>query len=187
MSSEDPYKVLGVQKGATGDDVRKAYRRLARKYHPDANPDDPGAKERFKEIQQAHAILSSPEKRRAYDGRTRPSSPRTSGPSGKRAGGTAAGENARSVNLTDLLGKLAGMSGGRADGEGNGQIRSVDLARIAKLLGVDPARLSKLSDAGIQVKVSFGDDRPEGAPREEPPEPRKPPRPPNDRRPPRGA
>lgn len=189
MSSKDPYEVLGVQKGATGDDVRKAYRSLARKYHPDANPDDPGAEERFKEIQQAYSILSDPKKRRAYDGRTRPSSPRRSGPSRRPDGGGRAGEGTRSVNLTDLLGKLADLSGG-SDGkkEFNRQLRGEDIARIAKLLGVDPARLSKLSDAGVQVKVSFGEDQSatastdKNAPGEKPSWPRRPPRPPNNRR-----
>lgn len=61
------YKVLGVSKEASQDDIRKSYRKLARKYHPDANPEDPKAEGRFKEIQQAYEVLSSPEKRREYD------------------------------------------------------------------------------------------------------------------------
>jgi len=63
----DYYKVLGVGKNASDDEIKKAYRRLARKYHPDRNAGDKQAEQRFKEISVAHDILSDPEKRREYD------------------------------------------------------------------------------------------------------------------------
>ena len=65
--SKDLYKILGVSKGASTDDIQKAYRAAARKYHPDLNPDDTSAKEKFQEIQSAYEILSDPEKRQMYD------------------------------------------------------------------------------------------------------------------------
>jgi len=68
----DPYKALGVGKNATDEEIKKAYRKLARQYHPDRNPGDKKAEERFKEISQAHDILSDPEKRKAYDRGTGP-------------------------------------------------------------------------------------------------------------------
>lgn len=64
---KDYYAILGVSKDASVEEIKKAYRRLARKYHPDVNPDDPGAEMRFKEVNEAHEILSDPEKRKKYD------------------------------------------------------------------------------------------------------------------------
>src|SRR5438552_1149360 len=64
---KDPYKTLGVDKKASADEIKKAYRKLARQYHPDKNPGDAQAEERFKDIQQANDILSDPEKRKQYD------------------------------------------------------------------------------------------------------------------------
>lgn len=63
----DYYKVLGVEKNATKDEIKRAYRKLAQKHHPDANKNDPEAERRFKEISEAHGILSNDEKRQEYD------------------------------------------------------------------------------------------------------------------------
>ena len=67
MSIRDPYEILGVSRSAAADEIKSAYRRLARKYHPDVNPNDAAAEEKFKEIGAAYAILSDPEKKARFD------------------------------------------------------------------------------------------------------------------------
>lgn len=67
MTKRDYYEVLGVIKGASQDEIKKAYRKMAIKYHPDKNPDDPHAEEKFKEAAEAYEVLSNPEKRQRYD------------------------------------------------------------------------------------------------------------------------
>jgi len=65
--ARDYYEVLGVQKGSTADEIKKAYRKMARKYHPDVNPGDSAAEDKFKEISEAYGVLSDAEKKKQYD------------------------------------------------------------------------------------------------------------------------
>lgn len=67
MAFIDYYKILGISKDATQEDIKKAYRKLARKYHPDLNKNNPNAQEKFQEINEANEVLSNPEKRKRYD------------------------------------------------------------------------------------------------------------------------
>lgn len=67
MAYIDYYKILGIERSATQDDVKKAYKKLARKYHPDLNPNDPDAHRKFQEINEAHEVLGDPEKRKKYN------------------------------------------------------------------------------------------------------------------------
>lgn len=67
MDYKDYYQVIGIDKSASQEEIKKAYRKLARKHHPDVNPGDPTAEERFKDINEANEVLSDPEKRRKYD------------------------------------------------------------------------------------------------------------------------
>ena len=67
MTTRDLYEVLGVARGASAEEIKSAYRRLARQHHPDVNPNEPEAEEKFKEIGYAYNVLSDPEKRARYD------------------------------------------------------------------------------------------------------------------------
>ena len=102
----DYYKVLGVGKNASDEEIKKAYRKLARQYHPDRNQGEKQAEERFKEISQAHDVLSDPEKRKAYD--------RGTGPLG--GFGAPGGFDAGSFTggFGDILSNLFGGAGGGA-------------------------------------------------------------------------
>src|ERR687895_1447039 len=101
----DYYELLGLSRRASQDDIRRAYRKLVREHHPDTNPGDPSAEERFKEIQQAYEVLSNPEKRQGYDQRLHASSTRSSGApragAGAGAGARTGGETATTVDLSD--------------------------------------------------------------------------------------
>ncbi|HXZ42193.1 MAG TPA: DnaJ domain-containing protein, partial [Terriglobales bacterium] len=66
-TKKDYYEILGVKKSASADDIRKAFRKLARKYHPDVNPGDKSAEEKFKALSEANDVLSDPKKRKIYD------------------------------------------------------------------------------------------------------------------------
>ena len=167
-TTKNLYGVLGLSRGASQDDIRGAYRRMVREHHPDTNPGDPKAEERFKEIQQAYEVLSNPEKRRAYDQRFQASAARRSG---RPRAGTER-ERVTTVDLSDILRGLADRSG--RSQEGGRQLGDEELARLAKMLGVhisrisallgkDVTRLSKLLGDNIKMgaRVTVGDARSE--------------------------
>jgi len=124
MAQRDLYKVLGVDRKASADEIKKAYRKLARQYHPDRNPDDPKAEERFKEVQTAYDVLGDADKRKQYDrGGLNPFAGAPGGGPGG-AGGFDAGSF--SDILSNLFGGAAGGGAGRgrAGGAGGAQSRT---------------------------------------------------------------
>ena len=141
-SRPDYYKTLGVEKKATPEEIKKAYRKLARQYHPDANPDDKNAEARFKEISQAHDVLGDPEKRKQYDSGSGPFAT-GAGPGGGFGGFGNFDFDASSMgdilsNLFGGAGAQGGPGGGRA-GSGRGGAR---------------ARVERGNDLEAQVSIS---------------------------------
>ena len=112
-SAKDFYKTLGVKKDATAADIKKAYRTLARAHHPDSNPNNKQAEERFKEVSEAYSVLSSPDKRKEYD-EQRTLFGQFSG--GYRQGGGAGGGPAGGANDFDISDLLGGLFGGGGRG-----------------------------------------------------------------------
>ena len=133
------YDILGVKKNADADEIKKAYRKLARQYHPDANQGDKEAEERFKQVQNAYDALSDPEKRKAYDrfGSTNGRGP-AAGPGGVNVD---FGDFDWSGDLGDILGGIFGNLGGAARGA-RGRARS------------QPVRGA---DVETEVRLSFED------------------------------
>src|SRR4028118_1444716 len=161
METKDLYKVLEISKEASQDEIRRSYRRLARKYHPDANPGDEGAEERFKGIQQAYEVLSNPEKRREYD-----EGPRQffgAGNAGQRTGaGTASGADFQNFSdLSDLfggsgtLGDVFGQATTNAQGRGASP-KGEDVTVSVKLKFKD-ALEGVTTRVGVPVEEACGD------------------------------
>src|SRR2546421_1410631 len=138
----DYYKALGVDKKASADEIKKAYRKLARRYHPDRNPDDKAAEARFKEVSQAYDVLGDPEKRKQYDGGTGAFA--TGGPGGGFGGFGNFDFDASSMG--DILSNLFGGSG-RAQRQRQRAERGGDL-EAAVSISFDQAI------AGAQVPLS---------------------------------
>ncbi|HEX2506338.1 MAG TPA: molecular chaperone DnaJ [Gaiellaceae bacterium] len=135
---KDLYDVLGVSKDASPDEIKKAYRKLARKHHPDANPNDPSAEERFKEVQAAYDVLSDPEKRKQYDA---VGSRMFTGGGGNGGFNVDFGGNLGDLgDLGDILGGLFGNVGARS--RSRGQRRQTGI----------PGR-----DVEVEINVSFDD------------------------------
>ena len=137
-TKRDYYEVLGVPRGASDSDIKKAYRRQARSHHPDANPGDTGAEDRFKELTEAYEVLSNPEARQAYD---------TYGhqmPRGGGAGGAGGGDpfgGFQDIFETffgdSSFGSFFGETGGRASSRGGDAEVEVEISLREAAYGVD--------------------------------------------------
>jgi molecular chaperone DnaJ len=137
---KSPYEVLGVPKTASEDEIKKAYRKLVREHHPDRNPGNAEAEERFKEIQTAYDVLSDPEKRRAYD---------TFGAGGPRMTGGSPGFGGmqfEDINFGDLGDLLGGMFGGGGRRNARAAVRGDDVEARVRISFEDSLK-------GAQVRI----------------------------------
>jgi len=141
MAKRDYYEILGVEKGASEAEIKKAYRRVAMKYHPDRNPDDKGAEEKFKEASEAYEILSDAEKRAAYDQMGHAAFDGTGGFGG--AGG-AQGFG----NFGDIFGDVFGDIFGGGRGGRGGPARGADLR-----YNLDLSLEDAVKGTTVQIKV----------------------------------
>ncbi len=174
-AQKDFYEILGVGEKAGAAEIKKAYRKLAKRYHPDANADDPSAAERFKEVGEAYSVLSDPEKRKKYDqmrrmgsfgfGGGRPGGGRPGQAAGGRGGGFQAPGDISFEdlgggfgNISDLFSSLfdrgrkaaGGGSGGEARA-GDGRRKGQDVEYVVEVPFLTAARGGKVS---VQVAIS---------------------------------
>ncbi|MDA1000828.1 MAG: DnaJ domain-containing protein [bacterium] len=139
MAKKDYYEILGVDRKASADEVKRVYKKLARKFHPDLNPGDKKAEEKFKEISEAYAVLSDKEKRRRFD--TMGHAAFSGGsPWGDRSAPPTVDEILREFNLGDLLGNIFGGGRSRSGFSGGG-----------------PSQPMKGEDVQYSIQVSFND------------------------------
>ena len=125
----DYYEVLGVDKGADDATIKKAYRQLAKKYHPDMNPGDKEAEKKFKEASEAYAVLSDPDKRRQYDQFGH------SAFEGGGAGGGFGGFDFSGADFSDIFGDIFGdfFGGGRRNSNNNGPAQGASVRLTVRI------------------------------------------------------
>jgi molecular chaperone DnaJ len=170
-SKKDYYEILGVKKSASADDIRKAFRKLARKYHPDVNPGDRVAEEKFKALSEANDVLSDPKKRKIYDqvgfysdnidAATAEAYARAGGstagpgagfPGGQGAGGGAPNFDFGGFDFTDMFENARGR---KASTSGTGSFRDIFSGIFGGRSGAAPEGPEPGSDLEYQVNVPF--------------------------------
>lgn len=146
MAKRDYYEVLGVSKGADAGDIKKAYRKLAIKYHPDKNPDDKGAEEKFKEAAEAYEVLSNPEKKQRYDQFGH------AGMGGAAGGGFGGGMNVEDIfdQFGDIFGGAFGFGGGGGRRGGGRRVNRGTNLRIKVKLNLEEI----VNGASKKIKVN---------------------------------
>src|SRR3989339_1208685 len=147
--STDYYELLGVSRSANPEDIKKAYRQLALKFHPDRNPGNKEAEEKFKDISNAFQVLSDPEKRRIYD---------RYGPEGLSGGGFSGFNNVQDIfsSFGDIFGDIFGFSGGFGGFGRSRRGRGADL-EVDLVLTFDEAIDGCRKEVNVNRHVRCGD------------------------------
>ena len=136
MAKRDYYEVLGLQKGASEDEIKKAYRKMALKYHPDRNPGDKEAEEKFKEAAEAYDVLSDPKKRQQYD-QFGHAGPQAQGFPGGGFGGFG-GFGGGGFSMEDIFEQFGDIFGGHYGGGGGFSRRAQPRQRRGTDLRISP-------------------------------------------------
>jgi len=144
MAKRDYYEILGVQKGASEDDIKKAYRKLAIKYHPDKNPDDKAAEEKFKEAAEAYEVLSNAEKKQRYDQFGHAG---VNGGAGGFSGGGGMNMDDIFSQFGDIFGGAFGFGGGNGGSRGGRRVNRGSNLRVKVKLN-----LSEVAN-GVEKKI----------------------------------
>ena len=144
----DYYEVLGVDKGADDAAIKKAYRVLAKKYHPDMNPGDAEAEKKFKEASEAYAVLSDPDKRRQYD---------QFGHAAFEGGAGGGGFDFSGADFGDIFGDIFGdlFGGGRSRSRSNGPMKGANL-RTSVRISFEEAVFGCKKEIELNVKETAG-------------------------------
>lgn len=142
----DYYEVLGVQKGASDDEIKKAYRKLAKKYHPDLNPGDKNAEANFKEVNEAYSVLSDSDKRSRYDRFGHAGTDESGAYGGAGGFGGFGGFGDMDIDLGDIFGSFFG--GGTRTSRRNGPQRGADIEQNLQLTFEEAAK-------GVEVEINI--------------------------------
>ncbi len=155
---QDHYELLGINRNAGADDIRKAYRRLARKHHPDLNPGDKAAEDRFKHVQEAYDILSDPKKKQMYDqyGFYSENGFPQGGP-GAGGAGTSHGPNFGGFDFEEFVRQSgSGERGGAAAGTGAGGFRFTDI--FSQMFGREDRKATPQAQKGSDLEYALSID-----------------------------
>ncbi len=163
MEYKDYYKILGVDKNATPEDIKKAFRKLAVKYHPDKNKDDKKAEERFKEINEANEVLGDPEKRKQYDAfgeNWKHAQANGAGGFGGFGGPGSPGEFADMFgsggNFSDFFESLFGQQAGRGRGPRKGQDYGAEMPITLEEAYAGTERLLNVNGQSLRIRLKPG-------------------------------